>query len=78
MSLAGALEFLQAIIPYVMSFFKFAATAEIGAKLKEGQQDKQALDKIYDADKAVAAARGWSPDDRLRHLEQRGRVRDLS
>lgn len=55
-----------------------AAAAVVGAELQKGQDAYEALDHIQKGDKAAAATRGWSRADRMRFLEQRGRVRDLS
>ncbi|MET4294701.1 hypothetical protein ABIB06_006534 [Bradyrhizobium sp. LB8.2] len=55
-----------------------AGAAVVGSELQQGRQAEDALDHIEEADKAAAASRGWSPADRLRFLEQRGRVRDIS
>lgn len=69
---------LAALWKVLAPFFAPAAGAAVGAELEKGEQAKDALDHIDEADKAVAAARGWSAADRLRYLQQRGRVRDIS
>ncbi len=64
----------EVLKPWVMP----VGAGVVGSELQKGQEARETLDKVYEADKAVAAARGWSPADRVRYLERRGRMRDIS
>lgn len=75
---AWFVTFIAALWEVIKPLFSPVAAAVVGAELQKGQDAYEALDHIQKGDKAAAATRGWSRADRLRFLEQRGRVRDLS
>jgi hypothetical protein len=76
-SWAAVLAFLKALLEAVKPYLKPLGTAVVAVKLQDGARAEKTVEKVLDADEAVAQSRGWSPDDRMRFLKDRGRLRDL-